>query len=115
ATKRVLEQEPLLDVAQISATCDDETVPLPSPAVLPPEPPEPSSVPVPPVPPVPLLLVAADVPTPIDVVTDDDAAALLVVPIPASDAALPVPPALAPLASPVLFASAFPSANALAA
>jgi hypothetical protein len=110
---RVLEHEPsLLEVAQICATCELVTAPLPSPELLP-SPPDPlSALPLPSSEPVPLpLLVGADVPVPIDVLTDDDAAASLSVPMPASEDAAPVPLADAPLASPTLFAEALPSAN----
>lgn len=116
AMKRVLEHEPSLPaVAQICATCDADTVPLPSPDVLPPlpVPPEPLSALVPPLAlPPPESVGAAAVETPIDVFTDADEFAVLAS-IPASEAALPVPVALAPVPAPSLLASAEPSAKAL--
>jgi hypothetical protein len=121
ATNRVLEQEPSPpDVAQISATCDVDTVPLPSPDVLPPlsEPPEPLSALVPPAlvsPPEPSPDVgAAAVETEIDGFTDADEFAVLLS-MPASEAAAPVPLALAPVPAPSLLAAAEPLANALVA
>src|SRR5882724_2603510 len=110
---RVLEHEPsLLDVAQICATCDVDTVPLPSPDVLPPVPPlDPLSALVPPLV-SPLVPVgAAAVETPIEGFTDAEELAVLLS-IPASEAALPVPLALAPVPAPLLLAVALPSANA---
>jgi hypothetical protein len=115
AMKRVLEQEPSLPaVAQICATCDVDTVPLPSPAVLPPlpVPPAPPSALVPPLVSPPVSVAAAAVETSIDVFTAADEFAVLAS-IPASEAALPVPVALAPVPAPSLLASALPSAKAL--
>lgn len=113
--KRVLEQEPSLpDVAQISATCDADTVPLSSPAVLPPlPPPDPvSALVAPPLPP-PAAVVAVSA----GVETDTDGLAVAVeldvlASIPASAAAVPVPPAAAPVPAPLLLAEAVPLANA---
>jgi hypothetical protein len=113
AMKRVLEQDPSLpDVAQISATCDVDTVPLPSPAVLPPvPPPDPLLAMVaPPVPPV-VVLVKAGVETFTETLADADEFDVLA-PIPASEAAVPLPVALAPVPAPVLLAEALPFANA---
>jgi len=113
--KRVLEQEPSLPaVAQICATCDVDTVPLPSPDVLPPlPPPEPLSAlvasPVVPLPAV--VLVTAGVEEFTDTFTDADEFEVLA-PIPASDAAVPVPVALAPVPAPLLLAVAVPLENA---
>jgi len=115
AMKRVLEQEPSLPaVAQICATCDVDTVPLPSPDVLPPlPPPEPLSAlvasPVVPLPAV--VLVTAGVEEFTDTFTDADEFEVLA-PIPASDAAVPVPVALAPVPAPLLLAVAVPLENA---
>lgn len=113
--KRVLEQEPSLPaVAQICATCDVDTVPLPSPEVLPPlPPPEPlSALVAPPVVPLPaVVLVTAGVETFTDTFTDADEVEVLA-PIPASEAAVPVPVALAPVPAPLLLAVAVPSENA---
>jgi len=115
AMKRVLEQEPSLpDVAQICATCDDDTVPLPSPEALPLSPlvsPDPV-VPVVSPPVVALVVVgAAAVETFTDTFTDADAFDVLA-PIPASEAAVPLPVALAPVPAPLLLAVAVPSENA---
>jgi hypothetical protein len=115
ATNRVLEHEPSLPaVAQICATSELETVPLPSPELLPPEPsppdPDPLSALVPP--PVSLVVeVVAGVETFTDTFTPADELDVLA-PTPASDAAAPVPLALAPVPAPVLLASASPSENA---
>src|SRR5215468_7519319 len=113
---RVLEHEPSLPaVAQICATCELETVPLPSPELLPPEPsppdPDPLSALVP-LPPVSLVVeVVSGVETFTDTFTPADELDVLA-PTPASDAAAPVPVALAPVPAPVLLASASPSENA---
>lgn len=114
AMKRVLEQEPSApEVAQICATCDVETVPLPSPAVLPPLPsPDPvSALVAPPLPPPAVVLVR------VGVETDTDGLAVAVelavlASIPASAAAAPVPLAAAPVPAPLLLAVALPLANA---
>src|SRR5882672_9927626 len=110
--KRVLEQEPSApEVAQICATCEVETVPLPSPAVLPPLPsPDPPAPLV--SPPVALVVVGAAA-----VATDTDGLAVadeldVLASIPASAAAAPVPPAAAPVPAPLLLAVALPLANA---
>jgi len=112
--KRVLEQPSLPDVAQISATCDGDTVPLPSPEALPLSPLE-SPDPVVPLvsPPVLALVVtgAAGVETFTDTFTPADEFDVLA-PIPASEAAVPLPAALAPVPAPLLLAVAVPLENA---
>jgi hypothetical protein len=115
--KRVLEHEPSAPaVAQISATCDAVTVPLPSPVVPPPlPPPDPVSALV--APPLPPTLAARVVLVRAGVETDTDGLAVAVeldvlASIPASAAAVPVPPAAAPVPAPLLLAEAVPLANA---
>jgi hypothetical protein len=115
AMKRVLEQEPSpLDVAQICATCDAGTVPLPSPDALPLSPLVPPDPVVPLVSPLVVALVVvgpAGVETFTDTFTDADELDVLA-PIPASEAAVPVPVALAPVPAPLLLAEAVPFENA---
>jgi hypothetical protein len=103
-------QEPLpADVAQICATCAAETASLPSVPVPSPDPP-PVLV-VPPVVPA-VVAVTAGVETDTDGFTDADELAVLPS-IPASEAAAPLPLALADVPGPLLLAVASPSANAL--